>query len=172
MSKDFLQKWCPVDWQVRSLGLCGSDCSIIIPLGWLINPDKIQFLGLCGWIHSVQVYLFWKAPISLLLWKENVWSWSPCNSRSLINKWEMSNEPHLSNGNSMFKSLARLAQQHLGFFIKKKWKLSLGRNFMSYSMTLENYLKVSVPRNFTSGYILTEMQTRVYQKTCTPKKMC
>lgn len=119
MSKYFLQKWCPVDWQVRSLGLCGSDCSIIIPLGWLINPDKIQFLGLCGWIHSVQVYLFWKAPISLLLWKVNVWSWSPCNSRSLINKWEMSNEPHLSNGNSMFKSLARLAQQHLGFFIKK-----------------------------------------------------
>ena len=119
MSKDFLQKWCPVGWQVRSLGLCGSDCSIIIPLGWLINPDKIQFLGLCGWIHSVQVYLFWKAPISLLLWKVNVWSWSPCNSRSMINKWEMSNEPHLSNGNSMFKSLARLAQQHLGFFIKK-----------------------------------------------------
>ena len=119
MSKDFLQKWCPVGWQGRSLGLCGSDCSIIIPLGWLINPDKIQFLGLCGWIHSVQVYLFWKAPISLLLWKVNVWSWSPCNSRSMINKWEMSNEPHLSNGNSMFKSLARLAQQHLGFFIKK-----------------------------------------------------
>ena len=138
-------------------------------------PDKpwqnsnSTLLRRCGWIHSVQVYLFWKASISLLLWKVNAWLWSPCNSRSMINKWGMSNEPHLSYGNSMFKCLPRLAQQPLGFFIKKSENYLFGRNFMSYSMTLENYLKVSVPSNFTSGYILTEMQTCVYQKTCTPR---